>query len=137
MADLFAVSETIAAKEQAVGFGSLTPAEQTFHAVWWFEAELNNGGFDQFFFNSAGDLTSNTIEALELIGASACAAIVRRACALFPRSVPSQDRDTRQGELETITDANEDAFEKLDAEFYAYPEDIAGLLTAYWDSHGG
>ena len=55
MSDLFDVSEKLAAREQSAGFDSLTPAEQVFHAVWWFEAELNNGGFDQFFCNSGGD----------------------------------------------------------------------------------
>jgi hypothetical protein len=79
MPDFVAISEEIAAKEESTGFDSLTPAEQVFHTVWWFEAELNNGGFDQFFFNSAGDYTSQTIVALERIGASSCAAIVRRA----------------------------------------------------------
>jgi hypothetical protein len=33
------------------------------------EAEINNGGFDQYFFNSTGDRTAETIRALELIGA--------------------------------------------------------------------
>ena len=113
MADLVKVSESIATKEQAGGFASLTPAEQTLHAVWWFEAELNNGGFDQFFSNSAGDLTPNTIEALERIGASACAVILRRAVALFPDSIPHKDRDTRQDQLEAIIDTNEDCRRSL------------------------
>jgi hypothetical protein len=137
MADLFELSESIAAKEQADGFNSLTPAQQTFHAVWWFEAELNNGGFDQFFFNSAGDLSQQTLDGLRRIGAPKCADILQRACALFPGRMPPTDRDTRQDQLEVITDANEDAFESLDAEFYGYPDDIAGLLNAYWDSHDG
>ena len=34
------------------------------------EAEVNNGGFDQYFYNSAGDNTAETIQALETIGAT-------------------------------------------------------------------
>ncbi len=63
--------------------------------------------------------------------------ILRRACALFPDSTPSPYRDTRQDQLEAITDDNEDVFEQLDAEFYAYPDDIAEMLSSYWDAHGG
>ena len=137
MPDLFAVSETVFAKVQSVSFDSLTPAEQTFHVVWSFEAELNNGGFDQFFFNSAGDYAPQTIAALEQIGASSGADILRRACALFPGGMPNPRRDVRQDQLENITDQNEAAFEKLDAEFYAYPDDISGLLCSYWEMHGG
>ncbi len=137
MPDLFDVSEKLATKERSGGLGSLTPAEQTFHLVWWFEAELNNGGFDQFFFNSTGNNAAQTIAALETIGASKCARIVQRACALFPNSMPSQDRDARQNELFSITDDNEEAFEKLDAEFYQYPDPIGPLLETFWAEHGG
>jgi hypothetical protein len=33
------------------------------------EAEVNNGGFHQYFYNSAGDNTAEAIRALEEIGA--------------------------------------------------------------------
>ena len=47
------------------------------------EAEVNNGGFDQFFFNNAGDQTAETIEALIAIGATHTASIVRAAATSF------------------------------------------------------
>ena len=40
------------------------------------EGEVNNGGFHQYFYNSAGDRTAETIQALEIIGAFAMADIV-------------------------------------------------------------
>src|SRR5436305_14505300 len=33
----------------------LTDTERRLLAAYWVEAEVNNGGFDQYFFNSAGD----------------------------------------------------------------------------------
>ena len=48
------------------------------------EGEVNNGGFHQFFYNSAGDRTTETIQALEIVGAFAMADIVRRAAQMFP-----------------------------------------------------
>lgn len=50
------------------------------------EAEINNGGFDQFFFNSASDRTDEIIAALLLIGAAHTANIVKTAMAKFPDS---------------------------------------------------
>jgi hypothetical protein len=94
------------------------------------EAEINNGGFDQFFFNSAGDKTLETIEALTAIGAAHTAAIVRSAADKFPRGRPPQDRDARQALLEEIS-PDGDAFSDEDEAFLEYREDLAALVTRY------
>ena len=94
------------------------------------EAEINNGGFDQFFFNSAGDYTEETIEALIKIGAPSTAEIVKKAASKFPGGIPPRDRDTRQELLEKVSPDN-DAFEELDDEFLAYEDDLASLASAY------
>jgi hypothetical protein len=99
------------------------------------EAEVNNGGFDQFFFNSAGDEAAAIIQALEAVGASRTAGIVRRACERFPGGMPPADRFARQDVLETVSPDSE-AFEQEDAEFLAYEEDLAGLVAAY-SAHSG
>ena len=100
--------------------------------VGWLEAEVNNGGFDQFFFNSAGDEAAATIEALEAIGAFSTAAIVRRACARFPGGMPPADRDERQARLEEVS-PDTDAFEAEDEQFYAYEDDLSALVAAHAD----
>jgi hypothetical protein len=94
------------------------------------ESEVNNGGFDQFFYNSAGDNTAETIHALEEIGAATMADIVRRAAAKFPGNMPPKDRFARQEILLQISPDGE-AFDELDGEFYGYPDDLAELLAKY------
>ena len=94
------------------------------------EAEVNNGGFDQFFYNSAGDDTAGTIKALEIIGALHTADIVKRAAAKFPNLMPPKDRFARQDILLQISPAAE-AFDDLDEEFYGYPDDLTELLARY------
>ena len=94
------------------------------------EAQVNNGGFDQFFFNSAGNESEPTIRALEAIGAIRTAAIVRRACARFPGGMPPADWSARQELLERVSPDSE-AFEEEDAEFYEYNEDLAALVAAH------
>ncbi|PYX46780.1 MAG: hypothetical protein DMG79_15400 [Acidobacteria bacterium] len=95
------------------------------------EGEVNNGGFDQFFYNSAGDETVKIIQALEAIGAMKAADIVKRAAGKFPGGMPPGDRFARQDVLLDKVSANADAFADLDQEFYAYPDDLSGLLARY------
>jgi hypothetical protein len=94
------------------------------------EGEVNNGGFHQFFYNSAGDNTLETIRALEKIGAATMADIVKRAAAMFPGEMPPKDRFLRQDLLlESYPDSA--AFRKLDEEFYGYPDNLPELLAKF------
>ncbi len=58
-------------------------ARTVVNLVLEFEDEVNNGGFHQFFNNSSGDNTAETIVALEKIGATAMADILKRAASRF------------------------------------------------------
>lgn len=60
-------------------FSDLSASERVFILVWEVEAEVNNGGFNQFFLNTAGDRASATAAALRTIGAERTASIVDRA----------------------------------------------------------
>ncbi len=63
------------------------------------EAEVNNGGFDQYFFNSSGENAAAVIGALDKIGATKTAGIVRAACEKFPGGMPPADWIARQAVL--------------------------------------
>jgi hypothetical protein len=78
--------------------------------------ELNNGGFDQYSFNSAGDQAFDAVAAAEAAGESDVAGLVRRAVrALDVEDL--EDRAARQNALDSLDD--EDAFTALDEEFHA------------------
>ena len=105
-------------------------AQEVADLIGALEDEVNNGGFHQFFYNNAGDNTMETIQALETIGAAKIADVVKRAAALFPGGMPPKDRFARQDVLlENFPRA--EAFEALNDEFYAYPDDLADLLAKY------
>jgi len=95
------------------------------------QAEVNNGGFEQFFFNSAGDRTRETIEALSAIGAHHTASIVRRAAAKFPGGLPPEDRFARQRLLLDRVSPDSDAFSEEDAAFLEHREDLEALVSKY------
>jgi hypothetical protein len=95
------------------------------------EREVNNGGFDQFFFNPPGGNAPATIEALEAVGAHKTAAIVRRACARFPGGMPPEERIKRQKLLLSTVSPDSDGFEDDDDAFYEYEDDLQGLVAAF------
>jgi hypothetical protein len=114
-------------------FDDLSASERVFVLVWEVEAEVNNGGFHQFFLNSAGDRASATPAALRAIRAERMASILDRANSAFPDGPPS-DRSVRQSLLEAI-DPDIELFEELDQEFYGYPDDLSALLYQFVIEH--
>jgi hypothetical protein len=108
--------------------------QQVVSLIEAFESEVNNGGFDQFFFNSLSDNTSEIIEALQVVGAVKTAAILKKAAAMFPGGMPPKDRFERQDLLLEQISPEADAFQELDKEFYSSPENFSGLLHDYQPS---
>ena len=63
-------------KAERLGYDALTPTEKIIFIMVGLEREINNGGFEQWFFNSAGNYALDTPAALEAIGANHTAGIV-------------------------------------------------------------
>ena len=131
---LFSIVEGIQEKEAASGYASLDKREKVFFAIWTLEAEVNNGGFDQFYFNSSGDVALEVPGALRAIGANHTAEIVDKANALFGTNGPSPDIDVRQEQLEQLTERDEDTLGQFDDAFYAYEDNLSTRLAAYMQS---
>jgi hypothetical protein len=131
--DLIRISEAVWARESTHGVQALSPPERVFLCVWNLEAEVNNGGFDQFFLNSAGDNALDTPRALREIGASQAATIAEEANAVFGKLGPPTDRDTRIQALERLGSAATETLNSLDTKFYKYPDNLEQLLRQYVD----
>ncbi len=114
-----------------LNFEDLTHAEQVFRAIWELEGDVNNGGFSQYYFNNSADSAYFAPDALEEIGASAMAALVRDANSLFPGGMVPRERGARQALLEPL----EAQFDALDQAFWEYPENLAELLFDYVSNH--
>src|SRR5262245_31305578 len=74
-----------------IDFAAQSEAEKVFSAVWELEAQVNNGGFILYFYNSDSDIVAHAPTALRAIGASSCADIVGRAIAVIAPLPPTQD----------------------------------------------
>lgn len=112
-------------------FDDLSHAEQVFLAIWELEAQVNNGGFDQYFSNTSGDTAFAVVDALKTIGAPEAARIVAKATSVFPGSSPPRDREQRQRLLNALPPEREAVLDSLDEEFYGYPDNLTELLYEY------
>ena len=83
---LIRLAESPKARFWRLEYGALSVPERIFRAVWELEAQVNNGGFHQYFWNSSGSLVPDVVNALRAIGAAQMASVVERAIdALRPR----------------------------------------------------
>jgi len=62
---------------------SLPPGLRAIYATWAVDAEVNNGGFNQFFYNPHGALAGEALLGYELLGAEDYAAVMRAAIATY------------------------------------------------------
>ncbi len=76
-------------------------------AFKWMQIEVQNGGFDQYFFNSAGDFWPDVSEGLIAIGDERGSERFREVLSIFPDSSPSPDRFTRQEQLTALEELDE------------------------------
>ena len=103
--------------------------ERTIYLCQQFEIEINNGGFDQFFFNNSGRTTKELLEALEMIDAKKQKEILIKTCGIFPNSQVPTDDETRQSLLEKLTEEEgvEEILANADDELYDSYEDGKGI----------
>jgi len=108
--DPWAEYERLAGTDQA----RLTLADRRLLALGSLRDEVNNGGFHQYFFNSAGDLVTDALDAAQVADADELASLIRRALSMLNVPDPT-DRLARQ-----------DALSKLE------PEQFAGIDDSYY-----
>ena len=112
-----------------VEFSAQPEPQKVFSAIWKLESDVNNGGFDQYFLNSESDVIAHAPIALRAIGVSSCAEIVEKAIQVIAPLAP-----TEIGRYESLDDAGDEGQERLDmldAEFFAYPNDLTELLFEF------
>ena len=111
---------------------SLSPAQKTFKVVWELEAEVNNGGFAQYFSNSSGRDAPRAEAALRAIGADNCADLVAEAIGTVDGDGLNWANDARrQSRIDSLAANAGDLLNALDEKFYEYPDPLSELLTNF------
>lgn len=122
--------ERLEERKDKGGYASLSRPQQLYNAVFILDGEINNGGLDQYFVNSSGDLWRDALEGLKAMGDLKRAGVLEDATAKFGKGGPSTDRRTRQKQLAAIARADENALEALDARYYS-EEPIEVIANRY------
>ncbi len=117
---------------------TLTHAETVVDLVLSLRAEINNGGFNQFFFNSSGDYAKETGPALHEVGLHDLATMYEQALAAFP-GVPSADVGARRDQMTEVPAKTSALWRGLEDRLYAdhdRDDRSDAALIAYLRKHG-
>jgi hypothetical protein len=116
-------------------FATQSTPQQVFSSVWAVEAEVNNGGFSQYFLNDSCATAVFVAKALDTISAPRTADICRRAIATaFPAGLPPTPKAISTAAVD-FPDEVLEQLGALDNEFFAYPHNLTDLLFAYVSKH--
>lgn len=112
------------------GFERLTAAEQTYYAVTCLDREVHDGGFEQFFFNSSGDLYSQVLDGLlEMEAAESARQLVKAKQLLFGETPVPVDRAERCSCMRQEHARGE--LEELDRAFWAHAESLGARIQRF------
>ena len=108
-----------------------TAGQRALLAIHWWQSEMDNGGFHQFFWNPSGLLIDDVLSGLARVEAQPHAGLLRRALALFPGGRPPA-ASRLQRTLDAIPPRR---FAALDGEFQRLcgrrPTRLDGLCARY------
>lgn len=97
---------------------SWNKSRQAIYMISQLEAEVNNGGYNQFYFNSSGQFAAALPEALKLVGATKFADLTERANRTFEKE-KSKITEDQDGTVEGFSKSYENnPLNKFDKEFY-------------------
>jgi len=117
-------------KEAGWKLDALPSREQDLCALWRLEADMNNGGFIQFFGNWGEANCRIALDALRKIGAHQALAIVQRQRDILQRLEDDPRLESMQDIYRLLTEAESEELEELDQAFWEYPDRLAPLGLA-------
>jgi hypothetical protein len=111
---------------------SLPIGFQHIFGLWLLEAEVNNGGFNQFFYNSSGEFVDEAMNGCIAIGATRTAKIVSRAVETIMAEKEMQLEVRKKGTIEAFSESyKETKLGECDNEFFKYEDDLQNLQIQY------
>lgn len=117
-------------------YADLTADERFYFVLGRLNGEVNNGGFGQYFYNSAGDNYQEALAGLNLLGAHRAAEILKRAADVaFDGEAPPTDRNERIRAMSTGDDDYApwlcEGLDDLDDAFYDNSDMLKVRLTQF------
>jgi hypothetical protein len=118
---------------------SLSEGRQAIFATWGLEAEVNNGGFNQYFFNfsTSGQFAEEARDGFKLIGAYKYSELTQKAIVLFLKNAKQLSK-FNDGSFESFSKSYENnPLNDLDTKFYDLSkiENLSELRIKYIRAH--
>jgi hypothetical protein len=114
---------------------SWSVSQQAIYFITNLDGEVNNGGFNQWYYNSSGQFAKFTPDALKLIGAIKFSELVTRANRIY-RIENEKITKHQDGTIEGFSKSYEDnPLDGLDSEYYDLKEDLQGLQIEFIRKH--
>ena len=101
------------------GYEKLNKFQKYYYACLSTISDINNGGFDQYFFNSYSNNWKDALEGFKAMEDQERYEILKSAIDKFGEKGPSTDRATRMDQLSEIANKNEKAFDSHDDKWYS------------------
>jgi hypothetical protein len=133
MNELREVEQNIFSNARA-DYASLDHAQRIVYLVACYVAAVNNGGHASFFYNSPGELASETVEALLETGVASQAKLLQQCIRQFPRSFVPSGIDERNVAFNSLPDRAHNIMEICDRKFYLESKDERDKrVLAFWN----
>ncbi|MGC4064783.1 MAG: DMP19 family protein [Polyangiaceae bacterium] len=111
---------------------ALSDGFRAVYATWWVEAEVNNGGFNQYFWNASGAFACDAVAGFDRIGLPQLARLMERAIAIRNEDAHEIGRFKDRGTLEAFSESYENnRLNDLDQEFYALEADVSAARIRF------
>ena len=107
------------------------------YLVYTYECEINNGGFDQFYFNSIGYEVFELQKGLEFFGLIKNKMLLDKSLELLKQKIDLKNYYELSSKQELPTEDFEEEFNELNSQFYDYPEKIEEIINEYLNKHRG
>ena len=105
------------------------------YLVYTYECEINNGGFDRFYFNSIGYEVFELQKGLEFFGLIKNKMLLDKSLELLKQKIDIKNYYKLSSKQELPTEDFEEEFNELNSQFYDYPEKIEEIINEYLNKH--
>lgn len=127
------ISEYIKDENEELKKGkSLSYGQKALYYWWYVDAQVNNGGFTQFYFNGYSKYVPTIIKGLNHIGDKKMAELVNRSYEIYLKE-NKKIKDARKGGLQEFSNLYKEIedFDELDNEYYVLNEQTMKIIEKY------
>jgi hypothetical protein len=118
-------------EDESKVLSTLPAGIRALYVTWGVEAEVNNGGFNQYYWNSAGQFANDAVAAFEFFSAHKHAQLMQEANGIRAEEKAEIDKFKEEATIEAFSESYEvSKLGPLDDRFYKLDENLSALRIA-------